>query len=60
MIFVKKSTLDNKVDQVRKFNRICTRKIGVLQEGLLHSAYSLSEVRVLFEIANSDHPTATS
>ena len=59
MFFMKKCTLDNKVNQVRKFNRIYTRKIGVLQEGLLHSAYSLSEVRVLFEIANSDHPTAT-
>lgn len=59
MIFVKKSTLDNKVDQVRKFNRIYTRKIGVLHEGLLHSSYSLSEVRILFEIANSDNPTAT-
>lgn len=56
---MKKTTLDNKVDQVRKFNRIYTRKIGVLREGLLHSSYSLSEVRILFEIANSDHPTAT-
>jgi|SRR5690554_2999159 len=59
MIFVKKSTLDNKIDQVRKFNRIYTRKIGVLREGLLHSSYSLSEVRILFEIANNDNPTAT-
>ncbi len=56
---MKKSTLDNKIDQVRKFNRFFTRKIGVLREGLLHSSYSLTEVRILFEIANSDNPTAT-
>ena len=49
---------DNRVDQVREFNRFFTRKIGVLQEGLLHSSYSLTESRILFEIANSDTPTA--
>jgi DNA-binding MarR family transcriptional regulator len=54
-----RSTLDDKIDQVRKFNRFFTRKIGALREGLLHSSYSLTEVRILFEIANSDTPTAT-
>jgi len=53
-----KSTLDDKVVQVRKFNRFFTRKIGVLNEGLLHSSYSLTEARILFEIANGDNPTA--
>jgi len=56
---VKKNIPDNKIDQVREFNRFFTRKIGVLREGLLHSSYSLTEVRILFEIANSDNPTAT-
>ncbi|MCC3863748.1 helix-turn-helix domain-containing GNAT family N-acetyltransferase [Terrisporobacter petrolearius] len=56
---MKKSPLDNKIDQVRKFNRFFTRKIGALHEGLLHSSYSLTEVRILFEIANGDNPTAT-
>jgi DNA-binding MarR family transcriptional regulator/GNAT superfamily N-acetyltransferase len=59
MIFVKKGTLDNMIDQVRQFNRFFTRKIGVLRKGLLHSSYSLTEVRILFEIANGDNPTAT-
>lgn len=58
MIFVEKAVLDNRIDQVRKFNRFFTRKIGALREGLLHSSYSLTEVRILFEIANSDNPTA--
>jgi DNA-binding MarR family transcriptional regulator len=56
---VEKNTLDDKIDQVRKFNRFFTRKIGALREGLLHSSYSLTEVRILFEIANSAAPTAT-
>lgn len=56
---MEKSTLDDKIDQVRKFNRFFTRKIGALREGLLHSSYSLTEVRILFEIANSDTPIAT-
>lgn len=53
------SELDDRVDQVRNFNRFFTRKIGVLREGLLHSSYSLTEVRILFEIANSENSTAS-
>jgi DNA-binding MarR family transcriptional regulator/ribosomal protein S18 acetylase RimI-like enzyme len=39
---------------VRAFNRGYTKVIGVLEEGLLRSSYSLTEVRVLFEIAHAD------
>src|SRR5262245_13001726 len=52
-------TLDEKIAAVRRFNRFFTREIGVLREGLLHSPYSLTESRVLFELANSDNLTAS-
>jgi DNA-binding MarR family transcriptional regulator/N-acetylglutamate synthase-like GNAT family acetyltransferase len=50
---------DNLIQAIRRFNRFYTRQIGVLHEGLLHSQFSLTEVRVLYELAHSDHPTAT-
>lgn len=50
---------ENRIDDIRSFNRFYTRIIGVLREGLLHSPYSLTEARILFEIANQENLTAS-
>jgi DNA-binding MarR family transcriptional regulator/GNAT superfamily N-acetyltransferase len=53
------ASLRDPVAAVRRFNRFYTRQIGLLDEGLLESPFSLTVVRLLYEIAHRPGITAT-
>jgi DNA-binding MarR family transcriptional regulator len=48
------ASIDEIVDYVRAFNRFYTRRIGLLEDGLLGSGYTLAEARILFELAATE------
>jgi DNA-binding MarR family transcriptional regulator len=50
---------ERRIGAVRRFNRFYTRQIGLLRKTYLGSPYSLGEMRVLYEIAHGDAPTAS-
>src|SRR5579872_1797893 len=45
--------LDQRAGQLRRFSRFYTRELGLLSAGLLQSPYSMTEARILYEIAHS-------
>jgi DNA-binding MarR family transcriptional regulator/GNAT superfamily N-acetyltransferase len=53
------ATPTDRIAAVRAFNRFYTRRIGVLQEGLLRTRFTLTESRLLWELAHRDATTAT-
>ena len=47
------------IARIRQFNRAWTRSFGLLAERVLESPFSLTEARVLYELANREDPAAT-
>ena len=50
---------ETRIETIRQFNRFYTRRIGALHEGLLHTKFTLTESRLLWELAHRDAITAT-
>jgi DNA-binding MarR family transcriptional regulator/GNAT superfamily N-acetyltransferase len=51
--------LDDRVAAVRRFSRFYTHRIGLLHEGLLGGPLSLTESRIIYELAHAGSTTAT-
>ncbi len=47
------------IDEIRAFNRFYTSILGLLDNHILDSKYSLPEVRIMFEIHNNPGSTAS-
>ena len=50
---------EQRIAAVRRFSRFYTRQLGLLQESLVHTRFSLTEARVLYELAHREQVTAS-
>jgi DNA-binding MarR family transcriptional regulator len=53
------TNISRRVEAVRHFNRLYTKQIGVVTEQYLDSPFSLTEARVIYELASHEQATAS-
>ncbi|MFX1369027.1 MAG: GNAT family N-acetyltransferase [Promethearchaeota archaeon] len=47
------------IHNIRRFNRFYTKRIGLLNKGLLRTRFTLSQARVIFELAQKNQTTSS-
>jgi DNA-binding MarR family transcriptional regulator len=52
------TSLEHQIEQVRRFTRFFTKRVGVLRRRFLGSAFSTTKARILWEIASREGSTA--
>jgi DNA-binding MarR family transcriptional regulator/predicted N-acetyltransferase YhbS len=50
---------DERIAAIRAFNRYYTKRVGALDQSLYDSPFTLTQVRVLYEIAQRERPVAS-
>ena len=50
---------ERNIAAMRRFSRFYTRQVGLLQDGILRTRFSLTEARVLYELAHRNKPNAS-
>ncbi|KQS97957.1 MULTISPECIES: helix-turn-helix domain-containing GNAT family N-acetyltransferase [unclassified Rhizobium] len=53
------ASADDEIETIRAFNRFYTNRIGVLDRAFMHTPYTLTEARVIYELAARGTSTAT-
>jgi DNA-binding MarR family transcriptional regulator/GNAT superfamily N-acetyltransferase len=56
---VTKHLLEENIQDIRQFNRFYTKRIGLLNRGLLRTKFSLSQARVIFELSQQEQITSS-
>src|SRR4051812_29713179 len=51
--------MEQRIAAARRFSRFYTRELGLLRESLVDAGFSLTESRVLYELAHRDKVTAS-